>query len=183
MIMAPLSQSFRKLLPPTASSSAFSAFFPNRNLDLPPAFRSWMLVFTSALYRTSRRFHCSFCCCCCSSQCLPSNFTSNFTPIALAPKSSIRLGFYAPPSCSFPPLLNFIFFLIHWSLWHLTCQALLHIISGSHPGHFSIQNMIHLEASLIQCPDLPHLNFIFFSLKQPSALNLCFFSLFNHPRD
>lgn len=178
--MGPLPQSTRKVLPITASSSAFSTFFPNWKLVLSPAFKSWMLVFTSALYRTRRWFQCSFFG---SSQCLPSSFTSIFIPIALTLKSAIWWCFYAPPSHSFLPLLNFLywtfFFLIHQNLRPLTCQAHSILSLALILGTSVTKSWFIWRLALYNVLTCYILIFIFFSFLQPGTW--CFEHIFLKP--
>lgn len=90
--------------------------------------------------------------------------------------------FLCPSSLLIPSFIELYYYFFYSSKFLAPdLSSSLHTISGSHPGHFSIQKLIRLETRFIQCLDLPHLNFIFFSFQQPGALNIYFLSPFNYP--
>lgn len=174
MVMSSLPKRIRKLLLPTASSSAFSTFFLNWKLVLSPAFKSWLLVFTSALYRTRRWFQCSY------FGLFPvssKQFHNHINPIHSFTEVC-HLGMFLWPSFLLIPSfseLHFFFFFNSSKSLAPDFSNLCRTISGSYPGHFSIQKLIHLETCFIQCLDLTHLNFIFFLETQ------CFKHIFLKP--
>lgn len=177
MVMSSLPKRIRKLLPPTASSSAFSTFFLNWKLVLSPAFKSWLLVFTSALYRTRRWFQCSY------FGLFPvssKQFHNHINPIHSFTEVC-HLGMFLWPSFLLIPSfseLHFFFFLIHRSLWHLTSQTCAVLSLALILGTSVSKNWFIWRLALYNV--LTWLILILSSFWKPSALSIYFLSPFNY---